>query len=119
MKVACFALISLLVACSAPGPDPEIVQALADYDEAYLRIIAGMKPKTGLVESETDFRGLTHEQEYVQRVMTPEILGHLVALRKLAANAPNVHLVNVHLGEARGLLSDASARARALSAYWV
>jgi TonB family protein len=119
MKSAWIALAALLVACAPRGPDPEIARALADYDEAYQRIVGEMKPKTSLVESETDFRGLTYEQEYAQRVMSPEVLGHLVALREQAANASNVHAANVHLGEARAILSDVSARARKLSWYWV
>lgn len=118
MKRALFVLTALLVACSPRGRDPEIVQALANYDDAYERIVVSMKAKPTWFHGETDFRGLTYEKEYAQRVMTAETRRHLDELRELAENASSVHVANVHLGEARGLLANESARARGINDYW-
>src|SRR5690349_13416171 len=118
MRRAFALLAALLAACSPPAPDPEIVQALADYDDAYSRITSGMKPDPVSYRGELDFRGLSYEQEYAQRVMTPETRKHLAELRELAAHASNAHMANVHLGKARGLLADESVRASGITAYW-
>src|SRR5690349_14689550 len=119
MRPAFALLAALLAACSPPAPDPEIVKALSDYDDAYSRITVAMKVQSGLLSSEPDFRGQSYEQEYARRVMTPETRRRLAELRELAANASGVQMANVHLGEARDLLADESVRASGLYAYWV
>ena len=117
-KHALIPLVSLLVACSPRGPDPEVVQALAEYDDASARITGSMVARPSSFRDEPDFRGQTYAKEYAQRVMTPETSRHLDELREKAENASSVGAANLYLGEARDVLAVESARAHGINQYW-